>query len=68
MSNAVETKGDVAHAEHGDAHRTVSNDADLKAEYNGGRVEDSVAANYVDASIVISPEENKRLRRKIYKK
>jgi hypothetical protein len=65
-----EHKPDVAHTEHhADAGRVVSHDAEreLKAEYNGGRVEDSAAADYVDASVVITPEENKRLRRKIYK-
>lgn len=69
-------KADVAHAEHHHAdgahadsapNRVVSHDAELKAEYNGGRVEDSAAADYVDATVVITPEENKRLRRKIYK-
>jgi hypothetical protein len=29
---------------------------------------DSVAAQYVDSSVVITPEENKRLKRMIYKR
>lgn len=66
--SAPETKADVAHVESQvPAQRSVSHEQDLKAEYNGGRVEDAVAADYVDPTVHISPEENKRLLRKIYK-
>lgn len=41
---------------------------DVEYGKGGNRVADDVADGYVNPDIVISPEENKRLRRKIHKR
>ena len=50
----------------------IDNKQELSHIEDGGKYEegvkvDDVAADYIDASVQISPEENIRLRRKIYK-
>ncbi|RSH83798.1 hypothetical protein EHS25_005413 [Saitozyma podzolica] len=51
---------EVAHVESTGAHH-------VGGKFDPGYVADSAAADYVDPTLVISPQENKRLRRKIYK-
>jgi hypothetical protein len=51
---------EVAHVESTGAHH-------VGGKFDPAYVADSAAADYVDPTLVISPQENKRLRRKIYK-
>jgi hypothetical protein len=57
--SGLDSKQDVSHIENGDHH-----DGD---SVKGARVADDVAADFVDPTVQISPEENKSLRRRIYK-
>jgi len=52
---------------HSEQHLETVVSRDAKRELGGVEVEDEVAAKYMDSNVVISPEENTRLRRKIYK-
>jgi hypothetical protein len=57
----VDDKGGVAHVEMGGE----DDDRDYKT---GNHVADSDARNYLNPDLVISDEENKRLRRRIHKR
>jgi len=53
----LDSKQDISHVEGGEDQKYAVN----------GHVVDDVAADYIDASVQISPEENIALRRRIYK-
>lgn len=58
-TTAYDSKADVAHTE----------DKDLEFGKKGEvQVEDAVAAEFIDPTVTISPEENLRLKKLIYKK
>ena len=68
MSEVKDLKADVAHIE--GAHRTVSNaslDVERKGEVQETKVADEVAGEYLDPSYNLTPEEDKRIKRKIWK-
>jgi hypothetical protein len=58
MSTAIDKYDQDTHNEHA---------GELEGGKGVGHVTDTLAANYVDPTITISEEENKRLRRKIFK-
>lgn len=64
MSTNIDNKADIAHLERGDSGNLEYN----KTEHAQVQVEDAVAAEFVDPTVTISPEENLRLRKIIYKK
>ena len=53
--------GNVTHDEHANASAVYGNDKDQ------GLVADTLAADYIDPTVIITPEENKRLRRKAFR-
>jgi len=62
--NKANMSPEYKHSEH---HLETVVSSDAKRELDAAEVEDEVAAKYMDSNVVISPEENIRLRRKIYK-
>jgi hypothetical protein len=68
MSQDNDTKADVAHIE--GTHRTLSHqsfDVEHKGEIKETKVADDVAGAYIDPTMVLTPEEDKRIKRKIWK-
>ena len=66
MATDSKEVGHVAHLEN-DPERVLSH-TDYKALRARGLVDDSDAAEYVDPTLVITEEENRRLRRKIHRR
>jgi hypothetical protein len=68
MSQDKDLKEEVAHIEA--THRTVSHasyDVEHKGEQQDVKVADDVAGAYIDPTLVLTPEDDKRIKRKIWK-